>query len=79
MAVFPALDPGGTAYIVQLWGSGGGVPISVGCPVGSGVAGPEFEAILKTFGEAVAEHMNSNLATVTRYETHDDLVYQMPA
>jgi hypothetical protein len=78
MATFPVLESAGTAYLVQLWGSSG-VSLLVGCPVASDLPSAAFEDLLRQFGENVANLLNSNLVSVTRYETTDEIVYQPPA
>ncbi|MFC8171216.1 hypothetical protein [Streptomyces sp. NPDC057325] len=70
MATFPALDPDGTAYHLQLWHTGyGGVPVWVGIPGSPNINSPELDTLVRAFADDLAELLGASVTLVARYRT----------
>ncbi|MEU9865479.1 hypothetical protein AB0D99_31885 [Streptomyces sp. NPDC047971] len=78
MATFPVPDPAGTAYLVQLWGPGGGTPVTVGLPGDPDIATPAVEAVIHDFATALAEAIGGTVTDVARYQTSRTVIEPTP-
>lgn len=78
MPAFPVPDPNGTGYLVQLWGPGGGTPVTVGLPGDPEIATPEVEAVIHDFAAALAAAIGGTVTDVARYRTSRTVIEPTP-